>query len=511
MCVTGALTGCTGVNLPGWPEPPAVIQMPEEDGQITSLGLTPDLEYEKPVIEAHIEVDQLGYLPDSPKIAVFRGDDLNGRFSVVDQESGDIAYSGEIRSKTESTSGETFFYGDFTELAKEGTYYVQTDIIGRSYSFEIKKDLYSEVLANSLKQFYLNRCGSSLTEKYAHDGARSACHTDVVALQSDASVKLDVTGGWHMNPAGDRDVIKGCNTVEALLLAYEYNTEIFGDDGDIPEGGNGIPDIFDEIRIETDWLLKMQEQSTGAVYEKVSSVDQGKGFDNPCHIENIDMNATLSFASALGYFSYLYQTYDSVYATVCLQAADRAMKYAAKFPENLDEDKYFRAAAMLYRATGYYNYRMIVENYCAGRTEYNMADNVVFTGTVTYLATKQKTSPDICSTMMGNLRKYAENMSYERRDALYLMGEKSKTVENSALLSEIARLTVANYIISSNEYENVMERYLHYFLGCNPYNTCYVGQYGNLNVTDTDASRDIMRQPEQDAYFVLLVSGVMKK
>ena len=53
-----------------------------------------------------------------------------------------------------------------------------------------------------------------------------------------------------------------------------------------------------------------------------------------------------------------------------------------------------------------------------------------------------------------------------------------------------------------------MERYLHYFLGCNPYNTCYVGQYGSVNISDGEPGRDILRQPEQDAYFILLLSGV---
>ena len=360
----------------------------------------------------------------------------------------------------------------------------------------------------ALRQYYLNRCGTSLTEKYAGESARSACHTDPITLQQDVNVSMDVTGGWHINQSGDRDVVRGCNTIEALLIAYEYNTEVFSDEAGLPESGDGIPDILNEIRVETDWLLKMQDPSTGAVYEGIVSTDQGKGLDNPCHVMAIDMDATLAFASALGYFSYIYQTIDNAYATVCLQAADRAMKYVAKFTDTVNDDEYFKAAAMLYRATGYYTYRTIVENYCVERTEYNMSDNVVFIGAVTYLATKQKTNNSICDVMMSNLRSYAEKMSSERRDALYLMGEKTKTVENATLLSEIARLTVANYIVSSNEYENIMEKYLHYFLGCNPYNICYVGQYGSVNISDTEAGRDILRQPEQDAYFILLLSGV---
>lgn len=503
------LSACSPQDMPWWPAGGLQPQSGSSDeDQITSLGLTPDLDYDRPVIEAHIEIDQLGYLPDSRKMAVFRGDELDDRFYIVSADTEDVVYTGEIKSKTEATSGETFYYGDFSELTSEGTYYVRTDVIGYSYPFSISEDIYADMQSVALRQYYLNRCGTSLTDKYAGESARSACHTDPITLQQDVNVSMDVTGGWHINQSGDRDVVRGCNTIEALLIAYEYNTEVFSDEAGLPESGDGIPDILNEIRVETDWLLKMQDPSTGAVYEGIVSTDQGKGLDNPCHVMAIDMDATLAFASALGYFSYIYQTVDNAYATECLQAADRAMKYVAKFTDTVNDDEYFKAAAMLYRATGYYTYRTIVESYCAERTEYNMSDNVVFIGTVTYLATKQKTNNSICDVMMANLRSYAEKMSSERRDALYLMGEKTKTVENATLLSEIARLTVANYIISSNEYENIMEKYLHYFLGCNPYNTCYVGQYGSVNISDTEAGRDILRQPEQDAYFILLLSGV---
>ncbi|MEQ1359238.1 glycoside hydrolase family 9 protein, partial [Salmonella enterica] len=39
---------------------------------------------------------------------------------------------------------------------------------------------------------------------------------------------------------------------------YQENPPAFGDDFDIPESGNGVPDILDEVRWETDWLEKMQ-------------------------------------------------------------------------------------------------------------------------------------------------------------------------------------------------------------------------------------------------------------
>ena len=480
----------------------------DDASQITSLGLTPDLDYERPVVESHIEIDQTGYRPDDRKIAVFRGDVLSEGFNIVSVLTGNTVFEGDIKSKTFSGKNETYYYGDFTDFTTPGEYYVQTDVIGYSYPFEISEDPYSGMLEDAVRQFYLNRCGVSLTAEYAGESVRSACHTGTVTLQQDANVTLDVTGGWHINSAGDRDVKKGCNILETLLLAYEYNTEAFAADCNIPESGDDIPDLLDELRVETDWLLKMQDQSTGAVYSGIISTDKGLGLDNPCYIAPADMSTTLSFASALGYFSYIYQSVDTGYATTCLQAADRAMKYASKFVELTSENEYFRAATMLYRATGYLNYRNIIEDYCAAHPEYDMSDNPVFIGCVTYLATRQKTNGAICNVMMNNLRVYAGSLVSERRDALYLLGNDTGGVDHQALLSEIARLTVVNYITSSNEYENVMEQYLHYFLGCNPQNVCYAGQRGSVNALDDDPSKDVLRQPETDAYFILLLSGI---
>lgn len=508
--IAPVLNGC-GLVMPFFEDVTvASEEAPEE--QITSLGLEQDFDYEKPVVMAHIEIDQLGYLPNQKKTAVFRGDGLSNTFAVVDAESFETVYEGEIKTKTIPGTNDTYYFGDFSEFRKEGRYYIQTDVIGYSYAFLIDSDLYTNMIKDAEKQYYYNRCGSSLTSQYAGDYARGACHTDMVSLKNDANIQLDVTGGWHVDTHGDRNVVRGCDTIETLLLAYEYNMDQFGDDTDIPESNDGIPDILNEIRVETDWLLKMQEQTSGAVYEEVSVVNKGGLGDNVCHIENVDLEATLAFASSMAYFSYLYQSYDSAYATVCLKAADRAMKYAAKFVNDSTlQNQYFRAAAMMYRATGYEYYRNIINSFLEGKTEFDMSDNVVFTGCITYLATRQRTVKTYCDVMIRDLKKYAEALSASRGDLLYLMGEEINKAENSALLAEIARLTIVNYIISSNEYEVMMEKYIHYFLGCNPSNTCFVGNYGTLNVSDTQVNMDIIKQPEANAYLLLLLVGVVKK
>jgi len=39
----------------------------------------------------------------------------------------------------------------------------------------------------------------------------------------------------------------------------------------IPESGNGVPDILDEARWELEWMLKMQDKESGGFYPRVQS------------------------------------------------------------------------------------------------------------------------------------------------------------------------------------------------------------------------------------------------
>ena len=106
----------------------------------------------------------------------------------------------------------------------------------------------------------------TLSEEYAGEDAHAACHTAEASLQEDPSKTLDVTGGWHLNSEAGREVTMGCKIAQNLLLAYEMNPESISDDTGIPESGNGIPDILDEVKYEVEWLMKMQDERTGGVY-----------------------------------------------------------------------------------------------------------------------------------------------------------------------------------------------------------------------------------------------------
>jgi endoglucanase len=107
---------------------------------------------------------------------------------------------------------------------------------------------------------------------YAQFGwSDSACHTGNLQdtdcrsyNNTNPSTSKNLSGGWH--DAGDYNkyVNFTFETMIDLLLAYKENPQMWGDDYNIPESGNGIPDLLDEAKYELDWLLKMQN-SNGSV------------------------------------------------------------------------------------------------------------------------------------------------------------------------------------------------------------------------------------------------------
>ncbi len=218
-----------------------------------------------------IKVDHFGYPTQAQKIAIFTA---NPGPTVEVRATGDaVAFAipadgGSITSKGSdaAASGDTVWWVDFSSLTTPGTYRLYSPTLdGQSYDFEIADDIYNAVTRTALKTFYYQRCNTPKSAVYAGAWADdAACHmgdmtTTAAAGNADHGV-LDLTGGWH--DAGDYNKYVWSavsNAVLQLLRAFEDNPGVFVDDDlNIPESGNGVPDILDEVKYEVDWLLKMQ-------------------------------------------------------------------------------------------------------------------------------------------------------------------------------------------------------------------------------------------------------------
>lgn len=498
------LSGCSG-NWKPVSEKTTSLEQPVQ----TAIGSNPTLDYEVPEVLPSSRVNQIGYGITGGKTVVFQGDKLPEHFQIIDAQTEEILYEGTLETRGYDQTLDTYIsIGDFTEFKQEGTFYLKAEKIGSSYPFVIEKSPYKDVLGKAMKQYYYSRCGVSLTAEYAADNAHNACHTSLCRLLEDHQVELDVAGGWHMDEKNTRDVVRGCNAVQMLLLAYELNPEIFTDDLGIPESGDGISDLLNEVKYQIDWLLKMQEPTSGAVYQAVSDKGHKDSGINSMYVEPVSVDATTAFAATLAKFGYIYQNIDHVYATNCLQAADRAMKYLGKLDQKLSEEAYFQAAAELYRATSYATYHTIVLDYINKQETMDMENNAVFAGCVTYLSTKHKVNVESCATVMKQLMSYVEDLSYYAKNHSYLhVGEiTSETLQG--MLFDSARIVVANYIITNNEYERILEKYIHFFLGSNQYAYSYISELGSRIADSKEDNICIDNQVEADAYWILLLSDV---
>lgn len=137
----------------------------------------------------------------------------------------------------------------------------------RSPTFKIGPHVYREVLKAAVRMFFYQRSGyrkqaPSAEECWQDEAAYAGPSQDLeahdVTDRNNAAKVRDLSGGWF--DAGDTNkyVTYAVPAVHQLLSAYSENPAVFTDDFNIPESGNGVPDLLDEVNWELEWLKKMQ-------------------------------------------------------------------------------------------------------------------------------------------------------------------------------------------------------------------------------------------------------------
>ncbi len=450
----------------------------------------------------NVNIDQIGYLPNDLKTVVVKGKECT-TFKVVDAASGATAYEGTLSDYAFHAAYDTLVrQGDFSELTTPGTYKVVTDV-GESYPFVIGDGVYDEVYAAVVRMLYLQRCGIELSEADAHAFAHPACHTTEAIVYDDPGKKYDVSGGWH--DAGDygRYVVAGAKTVQDLMLAFEdYGIE--ADDMNIPESGNGVPDILDEARYELDWMLKMQEKSNGGVYHKVSCLNfpetvMPEEETADLYLASISVAATGDFAAVMAKASQVYAPFDKDFADTCFAAAKEAWKYieaqggiyygytnpedfvTGEYKDAVVKDEVFWAAAELYLA-GYTEIGDSLEAILAEvqiGSELGWAD---ITGYAYYDLLRQ--SPEGIDAVMDSVKErfYSRlEQLAERADTYGMMLQANFPWGSNMTIANNGELMRMAYNLTGDEgYKKLAKRQLDYLLGENPMGYCFVTGYGQM-------------------------------
>src|SRR6266513_1063604 len=204
---------------------------------------------------AAIRINQLGYLPDAPKIAVLCALD---RLEVTDFAVSDG--SGRIVLRKPVISAKAFgpcvsnYRLDFSSIGKTGDYRITAAGV-TSPLVRIRENAYAGAADTLLYYMREQRSGYNpvfRTVVHTHDGI-------VVDDSARAGKFVPVTGGWADASDYLQYVMTSANATFVMLMAYRDHPASFADHFDsrgLPEG-NGVPDILDEARHGLEWLARM--------------------------------------------------------------------------------------------------------------------------------------------------------------------------------------------------------------------------------------------------------------
>ncbi len=347
-----------------------------------------------------LRVNQVGYIPNFAKWAVLVSDARTPlEFRILDATK-KVVHNGKTAVHgPDVASGDNLHQIDFSSFTAPGKgYFIQ---VGQDISdpFDIDQRLYRAAKYHAFRYFYLNRSGIELKLPYTRksDWARPAGHPKDEApcnAAAKCNYSVDATGGWY--DAGDygKYVVNGGITVWTLMNWYERTSSMKGDAnafGDlnevIPESGNKIPDILDEVRWEIEFMLRMQipegQPLQGMVHHKVHGVEVTPLGTGPHEdqakreLYGASTAATLNLAAAAAQAARLFKDFDPAFADRCLRAAEAAWEAARKSPsvlvvtENAKggksygdadvDDEFYWAAAELWVTTGKANYKKELE------------------------------------------------------------------------------------------------------------------------------------------------------
>lgn len=207
--------------------------------------------------QSWIRINQLGYLPESVKVAVLCSkQDISPRqFELYNAGTGDVVWqSDKILPYGNYGPFKTTFRLNFSKFEKEGSYYIKVSNT-RSPTFKIESNVYKGAADFLLKYIREQQCGYNPV-------LQDSCHTHdgfIIYYPPHDSTNINVVGGWHDAADYLRYVTTSATAVFQMLFAYQQNPASFGDhfQANGNPGPNGIPDILDEAKWGLDWLVKM--------------------------------------------------------------------------------------------------------------------------------------------------------------------------------------------------------------------------------------------------------------
>lgn len=476
--------------------------------------------------EAWIRINQLGYLPQSVKRAVF-----------LAKEPADVSFfalhhalTDEIVFQSENPAAKGKFHTfcstyvlDFSAYDKPGVYYLKA---GNAISppVIINRNVYDGTADYALNYMRQQRCGYNPSLDmtcHQHDGY------EVYGDDPQKHKFVDVRGGWHDASDYLQYGTTSSNAVFQMLFAYQQNPNAFDDqfEADGKAGANGVPDILDEAKWGLDWLLKMYPEKEILYHQIADDRDHasfrlpaedkvdygwGPGTGRPVYRATgkpqglfLNKNRSTGIASIAGKYaaafamgSDLLKPYYPEYVTTLQQKAEDVFAYGVanpgvcqtapgKSPYFYEEDNWTDdmqlAASVLYHTTN--NNRYLQEAARYGRMEpvtpWMCSDTArhyqwyPFVNAGHYLLSTVG-HPQIKKEFTGNMLLGLESMYRRAQSNPFLVGVPFIWCSNNLVVAMATQCRLYRETTGDNRYLEMESALVDWLFGCNPWGTSMI-------------------------------------
>ena len=306
-----------------------------------------------------IRVNQVGYLPDAPKVAIACSLDSARVATFVVRDDRDRVVYGPRRAEPAPGFGPCVVTHrlDFTALRRPGYYRIAAGALS-SPSVRIGPRVYDGGADTLL--YYMRQQRSGWNPMF-----RDSVHKrDGIIVDSPrAGQFIPVSGGWADASDYLQYVTTSANAAFVMLLAYRDHPWAFADrfQANGTEGANGIADVLDEARHGLEWLSRMFP-GDGEMFNQLaddrdhsffdlpvndsSDYGWGKGRERPVYpctgrpqglFQNKNRSTGLAstagkYASAFSLGAQLFATRDSAFADTLRRKADAAYRLGRANP-----------------------------------------------------------------------------------------------------------------------------------------------------------------------------------
>lgn len=394
----------------GWPfkaipEHEVFFELPQplQDGDVVELKAEPDVTGAASEATLHfdsrksytdsVKVNQVGYLTLSPVKWAYLGRWMGSmgalsfrqapaEFWVCNAEDGQVVWRGRPQLRHQAgnfnegvykkdLSGENVYVLDFTPFQTPGNYFIAVPGVGRSFEFRIADDVYNEAFQAVAHGVFIQRCGIELKPPYSN-WRRIACHKkgiqpttikrggDIGAFPKniDPSRPTIMAYGGH-HDAGDYNPRSHIDVAQVLMDVYEMAPDKFYDGQlNIPEQGDGIPDVINEAAWALQLWQMLQDKDGGLPGGTESNGDPN--FIQTAEMDTLgdyayakDTSATFIFAGAAAQAARIYKGLGKqAEANTFLQQARGAYQWATRHNPQGAKNNWAYAAAQLLHTTG---------------------------------------------------------------------------------------------------------------------------------------------------------------